>query len=104
MSNFSDKTLARRLLETRYRDCSFGLFYRRSAKRYVFLVSFFILALVTLSSLQQWMGCSFTLGMFFGCILRDVGWVRAVRKTWPFSVKVTDWDKVQKLAGGETAA
>lgn len=98
MNQFSDQMLARRMLQTRDRGYSFALFFRRSAKRYVLLVSCLGLALVPLALLQLWMLFYLILGMVAGSFLRDVGWVRAIRKTWPFGLKVTDWDKVQELA------
>ena len=90
--------LARRTLETRDRGYSLGLYFHRSGRRYLLLVSYFVLALVGFALLQLWNVFYLMLGMFAGCIFRDIGWVRAGGKTWPFSLKVTDWDKVQKLA------
>jgi len=39
--------------------------------------------------------------LLLGALLRDIGWFRAIGRTWPFSEKVTDWDKVQGLADGK---
>ncbi|MBN8459461.1 MAG: hypothetical protein J0M04_16660 [Verrucomicrobia bacterium] len=98
MKPFSDQMLARRMLETRDCGYSFGLFFRRSSRRYLLLVSYFVLALVAFALFQLWSVYYLMLGMFAGCIFRDIGWVRTGGKTWPFSLKVTDWDKVQRLA------
>ena len=86
------------MLETRERGYSFGLFLRRSAKRYLLQVAYFVFALVLFALLQLWLVFYLMLGMFAGCLFRDIGWFRAVGKTWPFSLKVTDWEKVQRLA------
>jgi hypothetical protein len=51
--------------------------------------------------MQSWPAFWIALGMLLGCFLRDIGWVRSIGRTWAFSVKVTDWDKVQKLAEDE---
>ena len=104
MNQFSDQTLARRMLETRDRGYSFALFFRRSAKRYLLLFSYFGLALIAFGVLQLWLPFYLMLGMLAGCLFRDIGWVRAVGKTWPFSLKVTDWDKVQRLADEKPVA
>ena len=39
-------------------------------------------------------------GVVAGVFLRDVSWLIGIQRTWPFSAKVTDWDKVQKIAAG----
>jgi hypothetical protein len=41
------------------------------------------------------------LGLFLGVLLRDLGWARATAATWPFSERVTEWDKVRRIAEGE---
>ncbi|MBM3978212.1 MAG: hypothetical protein FJ299_14650 [Planctomycetes bacterium] len=104
MNRFSDQFLASRMLETRARGYSFGLYFRWSAKLYLLLVAYFAFALVALAFLELWLFFFFMLGLFAGCLLRDVGWFRAVRKTWPFSLKVTDWERVQRLADEKDVA
>jgi hypothetical protein len=37
-------------------------------------------------------------GLILGSILRDIGWYRAIRRTFPFTVRVTDWPLVEKIA------
>ena len=44
------------------------------------------------------MWCS---GVFIGALLRDSGYLRRMKRNWPFSVKVTDWDKVRAIAESE---
>jgi hypothetical protein len=98
MNKFSDQMLAQRMLETRERGYSFALFVRRNTARYTFLVSYFAIGLGVLAWLQAWPFFYVLLGLFAGCVFRDIGWFRAIGRTWAFSLKVTDWDKVQKLA------
>jgi hypothetical protein len=86
------------MLETRDRGYSFPLFIRRGAKRYLLLFALFGFALLAFGVLQYWMTFNLMLGMFVGCLLRDIGWFRAIGKTWPFSQKVTDWNEVQRIA------
>ena len=104
MNQFSDQALARRMLETRDCGYSFSHFVRRNAKRYLLFISYFGFALIAFGVLQLWMPFYLMLGMFAGCLLRDIGWLRVVGKTWPFSLKVTDWDKVQRLADEKPVA
>jgi hypothetical protein len=98
MSKINDQILARRMLETRNRGYSFALFLRRNTTRYLIFFSCLGLALVGIAWLRFWTLFYITLGLLAGAVLRDIGWFRAIGKTWPFSLKVTDWDKVQKLA------
>ena len=48
--------------------------------------------------MQYWPGFWMLIGMLLGCVSRDFSWLRAIGKTWAFTEKVTDWDKVSKLA------
>jgi hypothetical protein len=105
MRQFSDQILAKRLLETRDRGYSFALFVRQNTKTYLLIVSYFVLGLVALALLRSWTAFYLLLGMFVGCFVRDGGWVRQGGKTWPFRLKVIDWDRVQRIAddkGGGT--
>ena len=98
MNNPSDQTLARLLLETRERGYSFRLFYRRSAQAY--LVIFFMLGMfiAICAAFEIWALFCGLIGLLCGFVLRDVGWVRAKAKSWPFTLKVTDWEKVKRVA------
>jgi hypothetical protein len=104
MNQFSDKILARRMLETRDQGYSLGRYFRKNAKRYVFMVVYFGLSLALLAYLQIWIAFAVIAGLVSGCILRDIGWVRAVGKTWPFSMRITDWAEVERLAAGQPLA
>jgi hypothetical protein len=103
MDQFSDRILARRMIETRDCGYSFALFFRRSRKYYLLLCVYFGLLLVACALVQFWMIFFAALGMLAGSLLRDMGWVRSLRKTWPFSVKVTDWEKVTRIAEDKDA-
>lgn len=103
MDQFSDRILARRMIEAR--DCghSFALFFRRYRKHYLLLVSYFGILLVASALVQFWMIFCAALGMLAGALLRDIGWMRSFRKTFPFSMKVTDWEKVTRIADDKDA-
>ena len=98
MKPLSDQTLARRMLETRERDYSIHLFVRRNTKTLLFLFSYYIFAVVVLALLRLWTLFWVMLGMVAGCLFRDIGWFRSHRNVWPFTLKVTDWGAVQRLA------
>ena len=104
MKTFSDQNLARRLLEARKHGYTFGLFYRRSATRYILLVSVCAGGMAILALAQIWPPFWLVLGMVVGSLLRDIGWVISIRRTWPFSERITDWDKVQRFADERPSA
>jgi hypothetical protein len=43
--------------------------------------------------------CAWAFGMFAGAMIRDVGWLRAIKSKWPFMCKVLDWPKLEAIAG-----
>ena len=86
------------MLETRERGVSYGLFLRKSARPYLILLLVYGVLLSVLVCLDLWMPFVLMVGMLLGCLLRDVGWVRRIKQTWPFTLKTTDWDIVQRLA------
>ena len=101
MARLSDKTLAERMLQARERGGYRILpFVRMNAKGYSFLVIYFGAVLAVLAWLELWPGVCVVLGLVFGVCLRDLSWLIGIQRTWPFSAKVTDWDKVQKTAAG----
>jgi hypothetical protein len=73
-------------------------FLRMNLKGYSAIALYFGAILVVTASIKAWPVFIITLGMFFGVLLRDVSWLVGVNRTWPFVIKVTDWDAVKKLA------
>lgn len=101
MNRFSDQKLAQQMLRIRDQGYSLTLFFRRNARRYCVILIYFGLALAGFALFRLWMPFYLMLGILVGCISRDIGIVRVGRRQWPFNLKVTDWDKVQKLADGK---
>jgi hypothetical protein len=101
MARSSDKTLAERMLRARERGgYRFLPFVRMNAKGYIFLFAYFSLGMTVLVWMELWPAVSVLLGLVVGACLRDLSWLIGIQRTWPFSVKVTDWEKVQKIADG----
>ncbi|MCE9636358.1 MAG: hypothetical protein K8T90_11700 [Planctomycetes bacterium] len=102
MSRIDDRTLALRMLEARGKELTFGWFLQRAWKQYTILGSMGTAALAVLGAMQAWTAFAVVAGMLVGAVARDNGWLRQYRRMRPFSEKVTDWPKVQRLADGET--
>ena len=104
MRGTSDQALAQRLLSMRGKGpYRIGTFLKLNAWRYLFQIALHSLLLAILALMGMWPLFMFLLGMVFGVFLRDVGWVRSTRRVWPFTVKVTNWDVVERLAAEEPA-
>lgn len=100
----NETKLAKQSLLLKENNGSFLYLLKRSFLNYLLFILVIFLSWVLLS-----MYCPsnyqnirfFVSGMVIGAILRDLGWFRRIKITWPFTLKVTDWDKVKKLS--ETA-
>jgi hypothetical protein len=99
-----EKQYARLMLDQREKGCSLASLVRRSAWRSLLLLLLaagMLGVCLTTGNRSQQLLFLWGSGMFTGAILRDIGWMRRIRKTWPFSKKVTDWAKVEAIAQGE---
>lgn len=93
---------ARRMLEARRRGgYTVGLFYRWSALRYLFEFVYFGAILAFLAMVEGWTLFMLLLGLYLGMLLRDFGRARATAAIWPLSERVTEWDRVRRIAEGE---
>jgi hypothetical protein len=101
----SDQVLAARLLVARDRGgYPLGLWLRWNARPYLILAVLLVAYLALMAYGGTWLFFALALGFGLGTVLRDVGWLRGVRKTWSFSERVTDWEEVQRIAAGEAPA
>jgi hypothetical protein len=99
MKQLSDKILAERLLQARASGGYKVLpFLRINARGYIILVLYFSAVVAVFAFVGCWPAAFLVAGMAAGVFLRDVSWLTGVQRSWPFSIKVTDWDKVQKIA------
>ena len=105
MRGTSDQALAQRLLSIRDKGSyRFSAFLKLNVWRYLFQIALHSVLLAILALAGMWAVFIFLLGLILGAFLRDVGWVRSTRRVWPFTVKVTNWDVVERLAAEEPAA
>jgi hypothetical protein len=105
MREISDQVLATRMLKVREQG-GYGIciFLRMNAKKYILFILYFGAALVFFAITGMWFGFALMLGLSLGTFLRDLGWVRASGRTWPFTMKVVDWDFVEELAAEQPPA
>jgi len=102
MKQLSDKLLAERMLQARASGGhKFLPFLGMNAKGYILLVLFFSALLAILGFVGCWPAFFVVAGVLVGVFLRDASWLTSLQRTWPFSVKVIDWDKVQRIANAK---
>jgi hypothetical protein len=96
----NDKEYAKQLLIYKENGFSTKTVFEKSRRRYLLLsfavVTFFIIG-VLLKDYISFLGA----GLFLGMLLRDGSWIKATAKSWPFTEKVIDWEKVKKIAESE---
>jgi hypothetical protein len=108
MSKLNEQMLAIRMLETRDRGYSFGLFLRRQRKRYITQFSSFVFMFFIFAAMAPqlpavgYLPLAFAVGMVCGVYLRDFRWYRVFQSTWRFSVRTTDWKEVERIARGDS--
>jgi len=103
MKKPTEQELAHHLLKHRDAGYSIGYVLLRSKVRYGIHIALIIgFAVVFLVAADLWLkGLSlWAIGMYLGALLRDIGWLRRIKMSWPFTQKITDWQKVQDIAEG----
>ena len=91
-----DSTLAQRMLEARRSGYSFRIFFRWNALRYVSMIVLVIAAFAIAASLPLMLYT--TIAVVGVLIVREVFSIKAQQRRWRFYDKVTDWEKVEKIA------
>jgi hypothetical protein len=105
MKQNSDQVLAKQLLEAREHDnrFTFKRYLRQNTRIYFIFFCYWALPLIASSLLQMWVPFWIIVGCIAGSLQRDISWALKSFESWPFTSKVIDWDKVQKLAEVEPA-
>jgi len=99
MKKYTDKFFANNLLEKRKANSTILYCYKRTLK--VNIISIFVCLIGTALLFMLDIGIGFPaiyLGLFIGAFARDLGWFISIKKSWPFTEKVIDWQKVEELA------
>jgi hypothetical protein len=107
MKKTTEQIMAQRMLAYRGKGYSVLYVLRRSAWRYALLVGLLVLSMIAFLSTHDLTVKGFCLwagGMFLGALCRDVGWLQRIKRSWQFTQKITDWQKVKQIAEGKEAA
>ncbi len=98
----ADQTQCKYLLELKDTDYSLIMFFRLNWGKYLRL--FLILALGVYFALEsgmpRYVGL-FVCGMSVSAFLRDLGWLVKIKKNWPLTVRITNWELVRNIAEGK---
>ena len=114
VNQFSDQFLAKQLLEMREHGLTFRRFFGKNLMLHLlFAISISLMIyfgwpkycdVCQVAHGGNWLMVGLAIGFFFGFFLVTMTTIRAISKNLPFRLKVTDWDKVQRLANGEDVA
>lgn len=100
----SDQALAQKLLKLKLNGFPWKSFLKRIIINYIFLyvcsVAFALLCAKEFcpSRTVLYVTLFFCLGFCLGAILRDFNRFLSFKRIWPFTLKTTDWEKVESLA------
>jgi len=107
MKKPTEQQIARHFLKHREAGYSIAYVLRQSKLRYGIHIAMLVgFSVVFHSTDDLWLkGFSlWVIGMYLGALLRDVGWLRRIKRSWPFTQKITDWQKVEDIAEGREPA
>ena len=102
ISDTPEQKFASRLLSLRDKPLTLGTIYRMQGKRYVVLFIVFGLATTYFAWFRLQPGVYLMLGGLAGVLLSGSGVARVQTRLWPMQKKVLDWEKVQRMAAGES--
>jgi len=102
----TNQQTARALLERRRDGYSIWRTLRGTTGRYILWMLAcicFIVAAMLSDNTGFRVLCAWAFGMFAGAMIRDVGWLRAIKSKWPFMCELLDWSKVEAMAAEDDA-
>jgi hypothetical protein len=104
MRKATEQKLARHFLAHRDGGYSVGYVLRKSILRYVILVGLLVLYTIGFIVANEllykglWL---WGIGMIVGAIAGDVGWLIRIKRQWPFTVTIINWQEVEGIAEGK---
>jgi len=94
----TDREMAQWMIGTREHGYTVRRAYHSNLASWVyFIITLAAIVFVTVAA-QAWAVACFVIGFTFGMLIRDYTWVHTSRKTWPYFVKVVNWERVEQLA------
>jgi len=105
MKQSTEQALARHYLVHREGDYSVTYVLRQNRGRYAIQIGFLVLLVIGFCStytFRPWIGGTFLFasGMLLGALARDAGWILRIRKQWPFTRAIINWQRVEEIAEG----
>jgi hypothetical protein len=97
----TEQQLAQHMLAHRSKGYSLAYVLRKSAVRYAIHVGLVVLLAIWFCYTDElWYKglCLWGIGMFLGAVLRDFGWLRRIKRQWPFTEKIINWKTVEDMA------
>lgn len=104
MKRINDRIRAKRLLEARKHGFKILPFLRLRAIPYAFYVGLSAIILCLLAFNGFWFAFDLVVSFLAGMLFVYVRWLRGQRNVWPFSIKIINWDVVQKFSEDEPSA
>ena len=97
----NEKDKAKQLLEHKKYGYSFSSGMKSLRKRHTFYLIAIFACLYLKPKYDYDVFFLILIGFFIGTIVRDTDWLRTFKSSWPFTEKITDWDKVETIAKDE---
>jgi hypothetical protein len=108
MKKVRDQITAQRLLKIRREGITWYGYLLKYYWFYILLYALSVSAVFLWAHAFQVSRLSFYALLFFaaglctGVVLRDIRWMRSIQMNWPFTLKTTHWEMIEKMAKGET--
>ena len=99
MPRFDDRALAKNMLELREHGFLLSRYVRRTWHLYGLILVIVSVGVLAALALGSYLLIGFFVGLVAGTLARDFGWLLAIKRSWPFTRKVTNWEEVERLAG-----
>jgi hypothetical protein len=97
----NEKDKAKRLLEHKKMGFSYKLAYAGMKNRYILYLSSILILFYCTTKTNDNAILYILIGLFIGTFLRDYSWLKAMKISWPFTEKITNWKKVEEIANDE---
>jgi hypothetical protein len=98
----SERDQAIILLERKNKEWSFVRSLAKSWRRILLRVVAIVFFLYLYFNFRASALYMLAIGMLFGAMLQDIGWIFKIKQSWPFTNKIMNWSKVEEIANGQS--